>query len=79
MRRAVIVALSVCLLVVVLWPALSMCATYLMGPSVVEADAAARYGNCCSVGRPLDEARVRARRGVRSRGLGEGVLLRGRR
>ena len=74
MRRAVIVALSVCLLVVVLWPALSMCATYLMDPSAVEADAAAvRYGNGYSLG-----ARVRARRGVRSRGLGEGVLLRGR-
>jgi len=72
------VVLSVCLPVVVLWPALSMCMAYLMGPSAVEADATARYGNCCSVGHPLDETRVRARRGVRSRELGEGVLLRGR-
>ncbi|AKT48685.1 hypothetical protein ADJ70_06600 [Olsenella sp. oral taxon 807] len=54
MRRAVAVALSVCLLVVVLWPALSMCATYLMGPSAAGADAAAaRYGNGYSAGHSL--------------------------
>lgn len=54
MRRAVAVALSVCLLVVVLWPALSMCATYLMGPSAAEADAAAaRYGSIYSAGDSL--------------------------
>ncbi|AKT48677.1 hypothetical protein ADJ70_06560 [Olsenella sp. oral taxon 807] len=54
MRRAVAVALSVCLLVVVLWPVLSMCATYLMGPSAAGADAAAaRYGNGYSAGHSL--------------------------
>ena len=54
MRRAVAVALSVCLLVVVLWPVLSMCATYLMGPSAAAADAAAaRYGNGYSAGHSL--------------------------
>ena len=54
MRRAVAVALSVCLLVVVLWPALSMCATYLMGPSAAGADAAAaRYGSIYFAGDSL--------------------------
>ena len=54
MRRAVAVALSVCLLVVVLWPALSMCATYLMGPSAAAADAAAaRYGDGYSASHSL--------------------------
>ena len=54
MRRAVAVALSVCLLVVVLWPALSMCATYLMGPSAAAADAAAaRYGSISFAGDSL--------------------------
>jgi len=53
-RRAVAVALSVCLLVVVLWPALSMCATYLMGPSAAAADAAAaRYGDGYSASHSL--------------------------